>query len=91
MAVCGDCGSLESEVGTQKGGFCGKCGADVWIEWVDFTVDKQITQHVMKQAKHLGLSYPELVLKVLSQDPLREKGKRTNKRVIREVFTEFVF
>lgn len=91
MAVCGSCGSLESEVDTQKGGYCGKCGADVWIEWIDFTLDKQRTQYVMKQAKHLGLSYPELVIKVLNQDPLRERGRRTNNRAIIEVFTKFVF
>jgi len=67
MAVCGECATRDNEVQTDKNGMYGRCGADSWIEWRDFS-SPSLKGWTSDGSKNLGISFPELVLKVFKSE-----------------------
>ena len=104
MAVCGKCGTTDAEIESAEGGMCGKCGADSWIEWADFMIDKEMTHnYVEARAREMGLSLSEVAWRAFessytslrsdtflrSNTSLRIKEK-SQRRAIHQIFKDFI-
>lgn len=74
MALCGNCGTKDNKVETDDDGMCGKCGADEWVEWDDFSSKPSLDDYIENKMRKLDLTLPQLVVEVYkSYDRLHER------------------